>query len=195
MFGQNEKKNTGLTTISYDRPQRVKTVVADRIKYSDDSEILRRHRGLDLDESFRGTIIISHKSCYAAFTTFTYINQLKRKYEKETSNSSASTSTKSTELESQPSCPVSRSLIQKFNSSLCIFCQKVQKEKKKDRRKAMKLQDVSSKEVSAEILEAADSDYVMRYCHSGHIDLIAANAKYHSACKKKKKKKKLTEKT
>ena len=54
----------------------------------------------------------------------------------------------------------------------------------------MKLRDFSSKEVSAEILEAAKSDCVMRYRLSGYIDLIAANAKYHSPYKKKKKKKK-----
>ena len=188
VFCQNGKKNTGLTTISYDRLQRVKTVVADRIKYSDDSEILKRLSVLDLNESFTGNIINEHKSYYAAFTTVTYIHRLKRKYEKETSHSSASTLTKSTELESQPPRPVSRSLIQKFNSNLCIFCQKVQKEKK-DRRKEMKLHDVSSKEVSAEILETAKSDYVVRYHLSGYINLIAPNAQYHNPCQKKKKKK------
>ena len=131
LFCQNGKKNTGLTTISYDRLQRVKTVVADRIKYSDDSEILKRLSVLDLDESFTGNITNYHKSCYAVFTTVTYIHRLRRKYEKETSHSSASTSTKSTKLESQPHRPVSRSLTQKFNSNLCIFSQKLQKEREK----------------------------------------------------------------
>ena len=131
LFCQNAKKNTNMATLSYDRLQCVKTVVAARIKYNDESEVLKRLSVLDLDENFRDNIINYHKSCYAAFTTVTYMNPLKRKHEKEAPHSSASTSTKSTDLDSQPHRPVSRSLIQKFSSSLCIFCQKVQKEKKK----------------------------------------------------------------
>ena len=120
LFCQKAKSKMELTRVTNKMIQRILEVINERARYDDDNEIFERLCSSDLDKYSQTMIIQNHKSCYSSFTTSTYIKRLKKHWHEKKKGAESSVIT-------EPARPVSRSLVKKLNSDLCIFCQEIRK--------------------------------------------------------------------
>ena len=129
------------------------------------------HRILPILDSLPSSDILWHSNCYKCYTSkrnLSFVKQHSR------SNVSEEMDPESTSVETRSS----RSTVSSIDWSLCLFCQKKKHKGCKD------LINVCTFDACEAIKNAAESrgDHKM-IVNIGDVDLIAAEAKYHGACR------------
>jgi len=164
------KKSSGTRILTDAGISRIQQVIIDRKRYNDVAnwDTIERLEHVSLNEIAKETDILNHKDCYTTFTSAQHISRLKAKYDKLFSSEIPGSSTQQKEQ------PALRSAVNsKLNTSRCIFCQE---------ESSKKTYLFARLDVSDAVIEAARSDYDMRYKLAGISDLVAADARYHLHC-------------
>lgn len=167
---RDSKKSTGVRTLTEAGISRIQQVIKDRKRYNDVAnwDTIERLEHVSLSEIVKETAILNHKDCYTTFTSAQHISRLKAKFDKLSSSEIPCSSTQENDQ------PALRSAVNsKLNTSRCIFCQE---------ESSKKTYLFARLDVSDAVLEAAQSDYDMRYKLAGISDLVAADARYHLHC-------------
>ena len=167
---RDRKKFSGTRILNDAGIARIQQVVIDRKQYNDVAnwDTIERLEHVSLTEIAKETDILYHKDCYTTFTSAQHISRQKAKFDKLSSSEIPCSSTQQNEQ------PALRSVLNsKLNTSRCIFCQE---------ESSKKTYLFARLDVSDAVIEAARSDYDMRYKLAGISDLVAADARYHLHC-------------